>query len=518
MKTTCPHCSQRIEIDQETLASLQGSAHFECPMCSNAVAVPLAQGTQPVAPLREPDAQATSSLAPFGETTGTTPLAQAHRGLNRNLLILGSAALLVLGGLGVFLASRSGGNFFKTNQNIANSISNNTYFQNLIASGATTEKDLMSIAEIRPYGEGFIGISKESLAWEHAEELANRTGSEILAVEDGSDGSGTQLLAWLGKTFNSHLISTVWVRERGEVRVLDGGYILAATAKDRHRKVVLDWGRGKNLGSNQTLTISIPTIEASTGKVTVNGGDARRPTIPFTWDWGDGSSDTGWFPSSHTYQDTGRDYTLTMTAHYGGGKTARAQAQVSFLGLSFKVLNAGPLATNADQSAMVYPSEGWARYEWQILINENRAKLSPNDHAHGWFEGELTPDYNNRPLFQGKGKRSGIMILHPESANEPAKIVFRGNLNAEKPVMVVAAAGSVHGDHVLRCVVNGKSKEEHVLDGTVWRVCTFDLSDVVGVDVELELWNVPGGKQPWQFETCYIDQINFVSKADSPAR
>ncbi|MEI6535821.1 MAG: hypothetical protein WCN98_10810, partial [Verrucomicrobiaceae bacterium] len=186
-------------------------------------------------------------------------MAQTHKGMNRNLLVLGVITLLALGGIAAFLASRGGGNIFNTVNNITNQIIHNNYFTQLIASGVTTEKDLQAIAEIRPFGDGFIGISKEALPWEQARDLAKRTGSEILAVEDGPAGSRTQLLAWLGNTFGSHLSSTVWVSERGEVRVLDGADILASTAKDRQRKVLVGWGA---VNTNSDILPAVATPES----------------------------------------------------------------------------------------------------------------------------------------------------------------------------------------------------------------------------------------------------------------
>lgn len=68
MITTCPHCQVAINIDPPTLAALAGHQQFNCPACQGVVAVP----SRPKA------------------------LASAQRGINRNLLILGSITLLVL--------------------------------------------------------------------------------------------------------------------------------------------------------------------------------------------------------------------------------------------------------------------------------------------------------------------------------------------------------------------------------------------------------------------------------------
>jgi hypothetical protein len=77
-----------------------------------------------------------------------------------------------------------------------------------------------------------------------------------------------------------------------------------------------------------TLTLFKPEVDALTGKMTVNGIDTRRPGIPFTWNWGDGHTDTGWFPQSHIYTNSKREQTLTVTAHYEGGETSAAQLRI----------------------------------------------------------------------------------------------------------------------------------------------------------------------------------------------
>jgi len=46
MKITCPHCSQHLELDSETLIALEGASHFDCPTCGGAMAVPQAQAVR----------------------------------------------------------------------------------------------------------------------------------------------------------------------------------------------------------------------------------------------------------------------------------------------------------------------------------------------------------------------------------------------------------------------------------------------------------------------------------------
>ncbi len=254
--TTCPHCTQSISIGPETLASLQGSPHFACPACSAAVPVP-PPGPRPVAPVRRSVEVKTATPRPAPSSR-----ANLHRGMNRNLLVLGSVALLVLGGLAAFIASRKSGNVHNTRQNIHNEIINNTYFQQLIASGATTEKDLNSIAEIRPYGEGFIGISAEELDWTKATGLAKRSGSQVLSMPNGASDKRHPLLEWLNSSYPSYLLTPVWVSEGPEPRILDGPDVMSVTGMDRQRKVLLQWNLGDTVLVKQAGTdATTPRIE-----------------------------------------------------------------------------------------------------------------------------------------------------------------------------------------------------------------------------------------------------------------
>lgn len=266
MTTTCPHCSVHLELDPETYAALQSQTHFECPSCHNPVPVPPPPGTQPVAPLRVAGALVPPSRP---RSAPAATLGKAHRGINRNLLILGSVALLVLGGLGFFLASR-GGSIFNSEQKITNQIIHNSYFTRLIASGATTEKDLQTLAMIRPYGSGFIGVSKEALPWLLAQDYAKRTGAEILAMEDSSAGSKQQLIDWLPTALPTQLTTPVWVRENGQACVLDGADMMAVKVLDRPRRVLLQWcDRPTDVRANQekradpTVSVPAPTPTAA---------------------------------------------------------------------------------------------------------------------------------------------------------------------------------------------------------------------------------------------------------------
>jgi len=85
------------------------------------------------------------------------------------------------------------------------------------------------------------------------------------------------------------------------------------------------------LFENHTLSICIESMNKDTGKVVVNGLDTREPSIPFTWEWGDGYNSSGFFPQSHIYVDRARNYILKVTSHYEDGGTDEAELLIRFV-------------------------------------------------------------------------------------------------------------------------------------------------------------------------------------------
>lgn len=80
-----------------------------------------------------------------------------------------------------------------------------------------------------------------------------------------------------------------------------------------------------------TLTVYIQNIDYNAGEVSISGGDTQCPTIPFTWDWGDGTVTDGWFPQEYTYSDLTKNYIVTVTAHYSEDETDTKEITVLFV-------------------------------------------------------------------------------------------------------------------------------------------------------------------------------------------
>lgn len=163
------------------------------------------------------------------------------RSLNTTMLVLGTLAILIIGGLAAYLANRKTGDTYHTEQTITTSITNNTYFTQLIASGTTTAKDLEAVTDIRPYGEGFIGISTEALDWNGAQDLANKTGSTVLPLDRPAGGTGSAILPWLAESFASHLTTAVWVTVGSRPHYFENSHATGAVNLSIPRKAMLLW-------------------------------------------------------------------------------------------------------------------------------------------------------------------------------------------------------------------------------------------------------------------------------------
>lgn len=84
-------------------------------------------------------------------------------------------------------------------------------------------------------------------------------------------------------------------------------------------------------GPSQSISLNIESNNPTTGTVRINGYDSRRPKgTPFSWQWGDGTSKTGWFPQTHTYPNTQSNYVVTVSHSYSDG-IQTAQAVVWFV-------------------------------------------------------------------------------------------------------------------------------------------------------------------------------------------
>ncbi len=211
-----------------------------------AAAAPLPSGGSPaaVAPARRATTVKTATVVTEDEQDEIDPAVEAMlrttNSMNTTLLMLGTTALLIVGALAFFLANRKTGDVFNTQQTITTSTTTNTYFTQLIATGATTAEELQAIAEIRPYGDRFIGITRAALTWSQVQDVARRTGSRIMTLETGAER--TELLKWVEESYNTQLSeSAAWIEEMGAPRSLLGEEVSTTIDLAAPQKALLEW-------------------------------------------------------------------------------------------------------------------------------------------------------------------------------------------------------------------------------------------------------------------------------------
>jgi hypothetical protein len=85
------------------------------------------------------------------------------------------------------------------------------------------------------------------------------------------------------------------------------------------------------LGTPGTLFAWLVSLDGGTGQVEINGVDTSPLSAPFTFDWGDGSTTNAYYPQSHTYGSTSRNYVLRVTAHYSGGGSDDVELVIRFV-------------------------------------------------------------------------------------------------------------------------------------------------------------------------------------------
>ena len=74
--------------------------------------------------------------------------------------------------------------------------------------------------------------------------------------------------------------------------------------------------------------------------------------------------------------------------------------------------------------------------------------------------------------------------------------------------LYIRAIGSIYGDGVL-AVAFGEHPlpESYVLDGSAWRLVSFDLGQYSGDRGRFRLIAAAGGTMPWVYETLYLDEV-----------
>ncbi|MGA2864000.1 MAG: hypothetical protein ABSF95_05885 [Verrucomicrobiota bacterium] len=186
------------------------------------------------------------------------------------------------------------------------------------------------------------------------------------------------------KAWNSDPRPALFFRKQNHVRgvALIVAALIASIPNTTRASSRIPFSFKPYLDKTPSLQVAVPQISGA--EATVDGGDSRRPSIPFTFGWGDGSRSESFFPARHRYAETRRNYTVTVIAHYQDGEAQETET-VRFmpLELSFRRDTAIPARVRVASA----PVELWATLPG----------YSPPGHLTGFQDSELGVP---RPLLE----------------------------------------------------------------------------------------------------------------------
>lgn len=264
-----------VRADIDSVNSSTGGGPL--PPGSHAEPLPSSRSIAPVTPAPH------SALTPSRgnpRPSQAAPLPDAHevaasaRSLGTTMLILGLLAIAILGGLAFYMANRKPAETHTSSENVTTRETHNTYHNRIVAPGTASAADMEAIEDIKPFQNGYLGITKDTLTWNDAQSLAERCGAEIPNVDE-TDPFWLTLLDELKHAFPNHADTSLWVRQSGEARILKGASLSTPEAnppeQTRHR-VLLHWL------STQTLEQS----KSEGGNSSIAPIDSQSSENPFT--------------------------------------------------------------------------------------------------------------------------------------------------------------------------------------------------------------------------------------------
>lgn len=221
-EVVCPQCQQVVRVQDDGSQNPQTEMCFVCPGCETEVSATIAN---------------TPELTPRKAEVSRA----ASRKQVRNFLVLGIAALVGIGAIAYVTALRKTGDTHKRVENLIREKIHNRFFTDLIASGVTTAKDLDAVMRIHSYGPMYVGVSKEGLTLTQARDLAKRTGSRILKIQDPNYGTPEELTTWVGLRYHWYLKSLARVQQFGADSGLNVNGEVKAVDETAVIPVLLQW-------------------------------------------------------------------------------------------------------------------------------------------------------------------------------------------------------------------------------------------------------------------------------------
>jgi hypothetical protein len=139
----------------------------------------------------------------------------------------------------------------------------------------------------------------------------------------------------------------------------------------------------------------------------------------------------------------------------------------------------------------------------------NRSRLVAQVSTKGW-----SPDWklvavghDMQPGVRAALGRDKVLVTHPVSTAEPARLEWKGNLPANRPRLLLTVTSYPEqdaADWALRVLVDGKPVESRVVHSPgKWEEIAVDLSAYASRKVTLALENAAGGADAWSYEAAY---------------
>ena len=293
MNHHCPHCSAALDL-AAIPNSIEGGG-LQCPHCGGDLPDADSPVWRAVAPMRTDTSIASEPAGVDPTQSPEIPSVEPcalWKSTHRKILIAGAGALLVLGGLVFFIATRNPGKTSVDERNTIHTRELNEYFKDLIKGGKTTEKDLNAIAAIEDFGGTFIGLTQEALPWREAEVLAKRTGGGILDLSQLGTAR-QEIINWLGRAHPDTLGKTTWILDGAEPLGIDSPDFGPVSTLDRPRRAFIFWPGNMPIGwewavephFDEALPFENGVARVRTGKkwglINTSGQELHAPAFDF---------------------------------------------------------------------------------------------------------------------------------------------------------------------------------------------------------------------------------------------
>jgi hypothetical protein len=165
-----------------------------------------------------------------------------------------------------------------------------------------------------------------------------------------------------------------------------------------------------------SLSLHMESIDRNTGYVKINGVDLGNISAPFTWNWGDGTIESGWFPMEHTYAGVAQNYNLNVIANYSGGLKDTAEMYIRFVSpLVLPITLSDTIAVHIPDNATLLDTMTTRLYPLPAtltFINNNFFQIIPRSTLEYLLSvsAKIQKDFVNDDLYRIAGKFEQYMF------------------------------------------------------------------------------------------------------------